>query len=304
MEFKDNNDFIEYVNFNDSFKILKNIKNKKEISSNETSVSTSLNTSFISNNSIYQNNIYQRTSKEIFLSYLDKLYHFKIPFTKNNILNKENLIISNKRKYNSIIFFDWDDTLLCSSFLMKYSLFENNNETITNQKYSTIKNLLLKLEEKILKVLSISILLGDTYIITNASEGWVESSAKKYLPNIIKLFKKVKIISARTAYENQFPNDNKLWKLAVFRDIANLYNKNIVTNFICFGDSNIEIDAAVKVSSIFSECYIKTIKLKEDPKIEDMIKQLDLIAKQFNDIHSATRNIFLIVEKKGKCNKK
>ena len=35
-----------------------------------------------------------------------------------------------------------------------------------------------------------------------------------------------------------------------------------------------------------------------------MIKQLDLIAKQFNDIHSATRNIFLIVEKKGKCNKK
>ena len=168
MEFKDNNDFIEYVNFNDSFKILKNIKNKKEISSNETSVSTSLNTSFISNNSIYQNNIYQRTSKEIFLSYLDKLYHFKIPFTKNNILNKENLIISNKRKYNSIIFFDWDDTLLCSSFLMKYSLFENNNE-ITNQKYSQIKNLLLKLEEKILKVLSISILLGDTYIITNAS---------------------------------------------------------------------------------------------------------------------------------------
>ena len=186
---------------------------------------------------------------------------------------------------------------------MKYSLFENNNE-ITNQKYSQIKNLLLKLEEKIFKVLSISILLGDTYIITNASEGWVESSAKKYLPNIIKLFKKVKIISARTAYENQFPNDNKLWKLAVFRDIANLYNKNIVTNFICFGDSNIEIDAAIKVSSMFSECYIKTIKLKEDPKIEDMIKQLDLIAKQFNDIHSATRNIFLTVEKKGKCNKK
>ena len=58
MEFKDNNDFIEYVNFNDSFKILKNIKNIKEISSNETSVSTSLNTSFISNNSICQNNIY------------------------------------------------------------------------------------------------------------------------------------------------------------------------------------------------------------------------------------------------------
>ena len=55
---------------------------------------------------------------------------------------------------------------------------------------------------------------------------------------------------------------------------------------------------------MFSEYYIKTIKLKEDPKIEDMIKQLDLISKQFNDIHSAITNIFLTVEKKGKNNKK
>ena len=51
---------------------------------------------------------------------------------------------------------------------------------------------------------------------------------------------------------------------------------------------------------MFSEYYIKTIKLKEDPKIEDMIKQLDLISKQFNDIHSAITNIFLTVEKKVK----
>ena len=106
MELKDNNEFIEYDNFNDSFNILKNIKTKKKISSSESSISTSLNTSFISNNSICQNNIFQHSSKEIFLSYLNKLYHFKTPFTKNDFLNKENLININKRKYNSIIFFD------------------------------------------------------------------------------------------------------------------------------------------------------------------------------------------------------
>ena len=33
MELKDNNKFIEYDNFNDSFNILKNIKTKKTISS-------------------------------------------------------------------------------------------------------------------------------------------------------------------------------------------------------------------------------------------------------------------------------
>ncbi len=276
-------DIIEYKNSFDSSTFNLSIPN---------STTSTLNTSFLSNESQSLNN-HIRTSKEIFLSYLNKLYHFKPPFSKLNINIKEQI----KRKYNSIIFFDWDDTLLCSSFLSKIGLFDDEQTIKINLKL--IKDQLSKLEENVFKVLSISVKLGDTFIITNASEGWVESSAKKYLPNIIKLFNKVKIISARTAYENQFPNDNKLWKLAVFRDIANFYNKNIVTNIISFGDSNIENDAAVKVSSLFQECFIKTIKLKDNPKIEDMIKQLDLISKQFDYIHSATRNIFLSVEKKG-----
>ena len=276
-------DIIEYKNSFDSSTFNLSIPN---------STTSTLNTSFLSNESQSLNN-HIRTSKEIFLSYLNKLYHFKPPFSKLNINIKEQI----KRKYNSIMFFDWDDTLLCSSFLSKIGLFDDEQTIKINLKL--IKDQLSKLEENVFKVLSISVKLGDTFIITNASEGWVESSAKKYLPNIIKLFNKVKIISARTAYENQFPNDNKLWKLAVFRDIANFYNKNIVTNIISFGDSNIENDAAVKVSSLFQECFIKTIKLKDNPKIEDMIKQLDLISKQFDYIHSATRNIFLSVEKKG-----
>ena len=276
-------DIIEYKNSFDSSTFNLSIPN---------STTSTLNTSFLSNESQSLNN-HIRTSKEIFLSYLNKLYHFKPPFSKLNINIKEQI----KRKYNSIIFFDWDDTLLCSSFLSKIGLFDDEQTIKINLKL--IKDQLSKLEENVFKVLSISVKLGDTFIITNASEGWVESSAKKYLPNIIKLFNKVKIISARTAYENQFPNDNKLWKLAVFRDIANFYNKNIVTNIISFGDSNIENDAAVKVSSLFQECFIKNIKLKDNPKIEDMIKQLYLISKQFDYIHSATRNIFLSVEKKG-----
>ena len=199
-------DIIEYKNSFDSSTFNLSIPN---------STTSTLNTSFLSNESQSLNN-HIRTSKEIFLSYLNKLYHFKPPFSKLNINIKEQI----KRKYNSIIFFDWDDTLLCSSFLSKIGLFDDEQTKKINLKL--IKEQLSKLENNVFKVLSISIKYGDTFIITNASEGWVESSARKYLPNIIKLFNKVKIISARTAYENQFPNDNKLWKLAVFRDIGNI----------------------------------------------------------------------------------
>ena len=38
---------------------------------------------------------------------------------------------------------------------------------------------------------------GDVYIITNAADGWVEFSAKKYMPKLTKLFDKVTIMSAR-----------------------------------------------------------------------------------------------------------
>ena len=277
----------------DDILIYKHLESKNLNFSLENSGTLTVNSSFISINS-QSTNFQIRNSKEIFLSYLNKLYHFKLPNKSNLNTNISNKI---KRKYNSIIFFDWDDTLLCSSFLSKNGFFDE--EQIGEMNVNLIKELLIELEFHVLNVLSISIKLGDTYIITNASKGWVESSVTKFLPKITQLFNKIKIISARRAYENQFPNNSKIWKLAVFRDIGNLYNKNAVTNIISFGDSIIENDAAVKFGSLFKECFIKTIKLKEEPKIEDMIKQLELISKQFNFIHSSARDIFLVVEKKG-----
>jgi hypothetical protein len=38
---------------------------------------------------------------------------------------------------------------------------------------------------------------GKTYIITNAGEGWVEYSAKKFLPSLVQILNKIEIISAR-----------------------------------------------------------------------------------------------------------
>ena len=56
--------------------------------------------------------------------------------------------------------------------------------------------------------------LGKTYIITNAAEGWVEMSAKRFLPKILKeLDSDVTIISARTRYEKAFPSNHFEWKM-------------------------------------------------------------------------------------------
>jgi hypothetical protein len=51
-------------------------------------------------------------------------------------------------------------------------------------------------------------MMGFTYIITNAAEGWVEASAEKFLPRVFEeLEKGITIISARSKYEDLYPDD-------------------------------------------------------------------------------------------------
>jgi len=58
---------------------------------------------------------------------------------------------------------------------------------------------------------------GKTYIVTNAAEGWVELSARRFLPKVFKELKKdVVVISARTKYEALYPRNYQKWKVEAF----------------------------------------------------------------------------------------
>ena len=278
------------INNEDSYESLLNISHK-DISNCISSKST--DSSFSNNTETFQKKLI-KDSSEIRMSYMKKLFNHNLPIIKNS-----NICNTVKRKYNSLIFFDWDDTLLCSSFLIEYSQQENKKNILNQKNNSSYKNYLNNLENIVYNLLQTSINYGDTYIITNASKNWVIYSSFKFFPKVIQLFNKIRIISARDAYENEFPNQTKFWKLAVFMDIANLYNKNLVTNIISIGDSSIENEAASKLSYLFTECYIKTIKFQEEPKPYHLLKQLKLVLKKFNFLHSAVRNISIKIEKKS-----
>ena len=58
-------------------------------------------------------------------------------------------------------------------------------------------------------------------IITNSDEGWVNYSAERFLPNIIPVLKKYRVISARTRYENFYPSQPLCWKAAAFAHEVN-----------------------------------------------------------------------------------
>jgi hypothetical protein len=197
------------------------------------------------------------------------------------------------KHHNSIIFFDWDDTLMCTSYLTPSGLFsedinipEKDKEKIRNLD-SLVRNILLKSIEK-----------GIVYIITNAAPGWVEYSANRFYPNASKCLKQVNIISARGLYEKTYPGDTRLWKLKTFQEVMKDINKDLITNLLCFGDSIIEIDAVHNLAEQFSHVYIKTVKFKENPTPNELHKQLVLIMAQFDKIYANIKNVAIRVEKK------
>jgi len=74
-------------------------------------------------------------------------------------------------KHQTVIIFDWDDTLLCTSYL---NLRQDQNLSGTTERH------LREIEGAARKLLELAMTLGHTFIITNAMNGWVEYSSAKW----------------------------------------------------------------------------------------------------------------------------
>ena len=111
----------------------------------------------------------------------------------------------------------------------------------------------------------------------------------------------IKIISARGEYQSLFPTDIKQWKINSFLQIQKEFDPDLLTNIFCMGDSIIEMEAAHILASKFSQVFIKTIKFKDTPKPEELLKQISLLVNdKINNIFSSVKNLSISVEKMKK----
>ena len=207
-----------------------------------------------------------------------------------NLESRDNIM-----KTNRIFIFDWDDTLLCTTVLSPGGYFDDSR-VILPGKLKKIK----RLESLVQKLLTNATEKGDTYIITNSEQGWVEYSCKRFFPNVYNLLSKIKIISARALYDKKYPNNYKTWKNMAFNDIIKNYDLCLPSNIICMGDSTYEMEAAHGLANKFKDGYIKAIKFKELPKVDELISQLNLILDKFDFIYSACKNWTITIDKKKK----
>lgn len=195
--------------------------------------------------------------------------------------------------YNNIAILDWDDTLLCTSFLAPKGYF------IEHQLSSEQESQIQILEEKVFCLLSTCINCCDTYIVTNSAQGWVEFSCLRFFPKVHSLLINLNIISARELFEKIHTGNLRKWKIETFQLIINKYKKDLLTNIVCIGDSFIEMEAGYLIVSEFEKALIKSIKFKEAPRLEELIRQLSLVNKQFMAIFSSLKSLKVTVERKA-----
>ncbi|CAJ1460208.1 unnamed protein product [Effrenium voratum] len=247
----------------------------------------------------------------------------------------------------TIIIFDWDDTLCPSSWIRAnkkvLSFFKPAPATEKYQKP------LRELQASVEVLLKMAMKLGTVVIVTNAMDPWVETSCRNFLPSLLPLVSSLPVIYARSIFEQQgqvgtdgtvrgaesesrcqgvemsrsssrsssplsrlaMPGlyaangQNRLgainakiaaqqkteeispqkWKEVAFaqeiKDFYSRYQHQSWKNVISVGDSVFERDAVRRVvlqrPTPTKKCRTKTLKLFDDPEIEELIAQVKVV---------------------------
>jgi hypothetical protein len=108
------------------------------------------------------------------------------------------------------------------------------------------------------------------------------------MPAVVPFLSKVNVLSARSTFENRYPDSPLKWKFFAFQQQLQpaFYKVRMNKNIISFGDSHVEREAVRAVTRGISNTKCKSVKFAERPTIEQLRRQIELVVNCFNYIHN------------------
>ena len=128
----------------------------------------------------------RRSSDDIRLAYIKKLE------VSRGFLPQ----LNRPKSSQTVTIFDWDDTLLCTTHLEMVQRQYGAIPVQVREQLASLERVVLSLENAVKN--------GKAFIITNASEGWVQHSSSMCMPGLTDALSQVDII-ARQGFEASFP---------------------------------------------------------------------------------------------------
>jgi hypothetical protein len=184
----------------------------------------------------------------------------------------------------TVIIFDWDDTLCPTTVL---------TGPLKPEGLSGCKALQDVVREARLTLERARELAGEVVIVTNASEGWMESSCERWMPGLRSTLDKVEFTSARSAWEPKGILTPTGWKEAAFEGIISKfysrYWRQSWKNVIVIGDADYEHEALERVASLAPQgvtkrCRAKSIRFSPQPTLETLACELQMLRESFENI--------------------
>jgi len=185
----------------------------------------------------------------------------------------------------NLIVFDWDDTLFPTSWLRAQGLLDED-AVITPEQDERLE----ALADAVAVTLERAKRRGGVAIVTNAEQGWVEASCEAILPSLRAHLAGVRVVSARSRHEKPGVFAPTTWKCLAFEELVNEFygalgeqDVALRRNIVSVGDAEHEMEALRWVAA-GAECRAKGLKFVEQPCLERLLEQHELVAGIVDDV--------------------
>ncbi|CAK4082445.1 unnamed protein product [Aphanomyces euteiches] len=237
-------------------------------------------------------------------------------FPSEDMFKGDSEVLNNMN--DTVIFLDWgtascisafmelisdvDDTLLASTWVGKLGLrpkYVNEKPIIPDD----VKMQLEELEECVIALLETAIKYGRVVIITAAETGWVELSASLFMPRCIPIITQhIKVVSARSTYEELYPASPKKWKIEAFlHEVYNHPNEYSTTpkHIISIGDGPTEREALInlKMAGCDNSFHAKSLKLITYPNAVELKMEVRLLLDNLHTLCTHEEDMDLQISK-------
>jgi hypothetical protein len=191
----------------------------------------------------------------------------------------------------ALLVFDWDDTLLPSSWLSKSGVRLDSPDPLPTD----IQEQLAACDKASASLLQSAICCASkVFIITNAEEGWVSRSAARFAPILCRLLPLCSVLSARSSFEASAPGDFLQWKIMAFRKVIGEFPS--FSSVLSIGDSLVERDAVYSAASSHPDIFVKSIKLIDKPTPLQLSEQLIMLRDSIHTLSHEPSHLDLMIQ--------
>lgn len=190
----------------------------------------------------------------------------------------------------TIIIFDWDDTLCPSTTCMRH----HGLSVLGAPPDGVVAQTLEELSREARALLEQAAELAEkVVVVTNAEEGWVDLSCKAWLPELQQTLTRCEVASARSTWEPRGIASPAGWKARTFEDVIDKfysrYQHQSWKNIISVGDAPHEREALSRVvrwapCGRGKRCRSKSVKFVLRPSIEQLTREIQMLRESLKEI--------------------